>query len=52
MVTGSLARVANGQQKFEGYEQALAFVRETLIAQVTEQAQAAGAENVVVDCEE
>ena len=51
-ITGSLARVANSQTKFERYEEALEYVRTTLEEQVTAQSRLAGAESVVVECEE
>lgn len=51
-ITGSFVRVANHQRKFEKYEQAQAFARQTLIQEVTARAQAAGADGIVVECQE
>jgi N-methylhydantoinase A/oxoprolinase/acetone carboxylase beta subunit len=50
-ITGYFARVVNRQEKFQQYEQALAFARETLAWQVSAEAVAAGAGAVMVECE-
>jgi N-methylhydantoinase A/oxoprolinase/acetone carboxylase beta subunit len=51
-ITGSLARLANHQQRFDTYEQAMAFARELLAKEVVAKAKAAGADTVVVENQE
>ena len=51
-ITGYYARTTNIQQKFERYEEALAFARETLTRQVALDAKVAGAETALVECDE
>jgi len=52
VITGTYARLANHQQSFERYEQAMVFAREALEKDVAVKAKAAGADDVVVGCEE
>lgn len=51
-ITGYFARAVNMQQKFEKFEEALAFARETLTQQVATDIKMAGAETAQVECEE
>lgn len=51
-ITGYFARAVNCQQKFEKFEAALAFARETLTQHVAEEVRAAGAETALVECKE
>lgn len=50
-ITGYFARAVNMQQKFEKFEEALAFARETLTQQVATDMKMAGAETAQVECE-
>jgi len=52
VITGYFTRVANLQQKFEKYDEALGFAHEKLTQQVAHDIQSAGAEAVLVECEE
>jgi len=49
---GYYSRVANQQEKFADFQQALAFTREKLSALVAEEARSAGAANPLVECEQ
>jgi len=51
-ITGYFARMVNRQEKFEMFEEALTFARETLTQHVTEEVRTAGAETAVVECME
>ena len=52
VITGSFVRMANHQQHFDTYQQALAFAREALAKEVLERAKAAGADMVEVETQE
>ena len=51
-ITGYFARVVNRQEKFERFEEALTFARETLTQHVVEEVRIAGAETALVECME
>jgi len=49
---GYFARAGNMQSIFEKYAEAIAFTHQTLVSLATAEAKAAGAENIIVECEE
>lgn len=51
-ISGYYARAVNFQQKFEKFDEALAFAREKLTQHVATQVITAGAETALVECEE
>jgi N-methylhydantoinase A/oxoprolinase/acetone carboxylase beta subunit len=52
VITGYFARVVNRQERFERFEEALSFARETLTQHVAEEVKTAGAETAQVECTE
>ena len=52
VITGYFGRAGSQQAKFNNYEDALAFARQTLARLVVEEAQSAGADAPQVECEE